>query len=446
MFKTNRLALSLLALICLLYLGLAWRYATRTPDWQVPDEPAHYNYVRQLSTTGEIPVIEAGDWNQAYLDSLRANKFASNLLGDLDTVQYEDHQPPLYYLLQSGVYQATDGDLEIMRFFSAVLGLGVIIGVWLIGQTLFPDKPWLGVAGAAFVAFIPQHVAMLAGLNNDALAETFCALVLWLVVLIILHPDPQPRLFLGMGILVGLIFLTKTTVYYVSGVAGLAVLAKWRLAHWSGRELLARLALFVLPALALGMLWWVHSVDVYGGTDFLGLQRHDEVVVGQPRTDDFIEDVYGGSEQVYWENLTQTVFNSFWGQFGWMGVPMPPNIYRLIKISLVFIAVGLAIYLAFSQWRRWQAPHYALLALMALSLALVGAQFLIYNRTFVQFQGRYLYPALVPMALLVGLGCSGWAERLGRINRGLAWLAIIPPFILAFLTWYALNSYIVPNL
>ncbi|MDI6834774.1 MAG: MarR family winged helix-turn-helix transcriptional regulator, partial [Rhizobiaceae bacterium] len=31
------------------YLALASLYAIRTPAWQAPDEPAHYNYIRQIA-------------------------------------------------------------------------------------------------------------------------------------------------------------------------------------------------------------------------------------------------------------------------------------------------------------------------------------------------------------------------------------------------------------
>ena len=38
----------LLPAIVLVYLILATLYAAYTPDWQAPDEPAHYNYVQYL--------------------------------------------------------------------------------------------------------------------------------------------------------------------------------------------------------------------------------------------------------------------------------------------------------------------------------------------------------------------------------------------------------------
>ena len=75
----RRLSIVLLALIVLVYLGIAWLYATKTPAWQVPDEPAHYNYVAQLATIHSIPTIQPGDWNNNYLEQLKASRFNPSL-------------------------------------------------------------------------------------------------------------------------------------------------------------------------------------------------------------------------------------------------------------------------------------------------------------------------------------------------------------------------------
>ena len=40
---------AILILIVLIYLGIGALYVINTPAWQAPDEPAHYNYVRQLA-------------------------------------------------------------------------------------------------------------------------------------------------------------------------------------------------------------------------------------------------------------------------------------------------------------------------------------------------------------------------------------------------------------
>ena len=41
-----------LILILIAYLIVGAVYAIRTPDWQAPDEPAHYNYAAQISANG----------------------------------------------------------------------------------------------------------------------------------------------------------------------------------------------------------------------------------------------------------------------------------------------------------------------------------------------------------------------------------------------------------
>src|SRR5688572_4395090 len=115
-----------LMFILMAYIVVAGLFALHTPPWQAPDEPAHYNYAAQVAQSSCCPTIELGDWDSDYLDQLKGARFAPELLGRLDSVQYEDHQPPLYYLLQSLVYKLTDGSLIAMRLFSALLGMGTI--------------------------------------------------------------------------------------------------------------------------------------------------------------------------------------------------------------------------------------------------------------------------------------------------------------------------------
>ena len=135
--------------LCLTILLVYWiagaLYAIYTPAWQTPDEPAHYNYIRQVVAAGCCPRIEAGDWSSEYLAELTSGRFAPDLLGQLESIQYEDHHPPLYYLLASLIYRLTDGDLISLRFFSLALGAGVVFLSYL-GQ---PPRSARSAAGGA---------------------------------------------------------------------------------------------------------------------------------------------------------------------------------------------------------------------------------------------------------------------------------------------------------
>lgn len=444
----KRLEIGVLGFILCLYGILAWGYATRTPDWQIPDEPAHYNYIRQIVDTGELPVIEMGDWDQSYLDTLRSNNFSPDVTADIERVEYEDHQPPLYYLLQSIIFQISDGDLITMRLFSAFLGGVVIISAWAAIRRIFPHQPWLGLSAAAFIAFLPQRLSIMAGVSNDSLAEMVAGLTSLMIVDYLLRtPNENQKWWqertLWLGILVGIAFITKTTIYYLSAIAGLAILLRWWREKWSFKSALKPIMLFAIPALLMGAIWWIHGLQVYGGTDFLGLQRHDEVVVGQLRTDDYVNLELGGSQRLYVENLTETTFHSFWGQFGWMALPMKTNIYRMLLLVVIGIGIGIILYAIQKGWfKSLSKPQKEIFVLFVLTIVLVFAQFLIYNRTFVQFQGRYLYPALIPLALWVVLGLSGWSNLLTRWQPKTKWLPLPATLLMVFFAWYALRNVI----
>ena len=138
----NKAALAFLGVIVAAYLGVGVLYAVYTPSWQAPDEPAHYNYVAQVTGEGCCPVIAPGDWDAAYLDALKAAQFPED--ADLSPIEYEDHQPPLYYLLASPIYRATGGSLLALRLFSVTLGAGVVTVAYLAG-VCFPAAsrlPW----------------------------------------------------------------------------------------------------------------------------------------------------------------------------------------------------------------------------------------------------------------------------------------------------------------
>lgn len=430
MRRTDYVSLGLL-LLAWLTLG-AW-FAARTPSWQAPDEPAHYNYVKHLAA-GQWPIIEPSDWDQSALSAAVGAKF--DPAHPIDEITYEDWQPPLYYLLQVPVYHLTGGSLLALRLLSVALGGGVVALAYVIGRTVFV-KRWAALGVAAFVAFLPQHLAMLASVNNDSLAELIIAAIL--ALLVSAWPDPPPaRCLLALGLLLGTAFLTKGTTYPMAVVAGLFLLARYRKratsvtdqagepANHPWRPVLRALALTFLPALALGLLWWGRNLVVYGLWDLFGKAAHDAAVVGQPRTAEWVAQ-YGLGGTI--GRFLLTTFNSFWGQFGWMAAPLPAWMYRPLALLTAIAAVGLALLIVNSRLRKeiWRpseastAPSGAEAHYSALPTLVLGLTFLLtltlhvfYNLTFVQHQGRYLFPALIPIAVGFTAGLSYWFRPLTR--------------------------------
>mgnify|MGYP000512916886 CR=1 FL=1 len=210
-------------LILVAYLALGVGFAVRTPAWQAPDEPAHYNYIAQVAANGCCPVIEMGDWDKPYLDQLTASRFRPDLLANLSRLEYEDHQPPLYYLIAAPVYALTSGSLTALRLLSVVVGAGVVWCAFAVGRVVLPERPQIALGAAAFVAFLPQHVAMLAAVNNDGLAELVIGLALLLVAHYLKGSAVQPW---HLGILMGIGLLTKVSTLFLVGLAPLAMIMR----------------------------------------------------------------------------------------------------------------------------------------------------------------------------------------------------------------------------
>lgn len=419
----NRAPRLMLIPLLLTYLALGSLYAFHTPPWQVPDEPAHYNYIRALAQEHTLPVIEEGDYDQAYLERItdQADPFPPQM--SIEPLTYEDHQPPLYYLLTLPVYLLSHGALLPLRLASVALGLVLLFLVYGLTRTLFPASHWLALAATVLVAFLPQHLAMMAGVNNDALAEVVLGAALWMLIGLIQQPVPNHEtrparsrpgrsIYWSTGIVLGLAVLTKTTVYVVLPVALLAVgLREWRAGQtppgapserWSAaRRWLGQTGWLLLTAALVAGPWLARNVAVYGWRDPLALAHHNAVVVGQPRTVQWLTQ-YG------WAGLAgrfvRTTFQSFWGQFGWMGVPLHPAMYLALALFSALVVCGFVGWLVDPRRPRLTSHQRNGLVLLAVSAGLTLAAYLWYNVTFVQHQGRYLFPALIPLALMAALG------------------------------------------
>jgi 4-amino-4-deoxy-L-arabinose transferase-like glycosyltransferase len=475
----DHLSYILVFIVCA-YLFVGGLYALYTPAWQAPDEPAHYNYVRYLAENGRFPVLHYGDYPHAYLEQIKSAKFPPDM--SVEPIRYEFWQPPLYYVLATPIYRLFDAALLPLRLLSLALGAGVLVTAYAIVLAVRPGDTALALGTVAFVAFVPMHLTMMASVNNDALAELLLAVVMLRLIQWTRespgqrgHPSSRFSFLTVTGLLLGLGLVTKATVYVALPLALIAlVLSERRPARLAWQAL----ALFG-PALVLAFPWYVRNVAVYGWPDLLGTRHHAVVVVGQLRTADYLADVGWAA---YLKNFLTDSFHSFWGQFGWMAVPMDRRVYLALGLLSALAVVGWVLVL----WRgrkvgrlgNWeigtlgdrgigtlrggemrgqeytaqssqpsnlpvyQSPnlptsqppnlptpqppklptpqtpnlptyqsthlppfHPSTPALLAgLWLILTILMYLYYNLSLVQFQGRYLFPALVPIGLLATLG------------------------------------------
>ena len=418
------------------YLVAGTCFAYYTPPWQSPDEPAHYNYVAHIAKTLTLPVLQMGDYNQEKIQNLLDTKFVRKLSPGY--LRYEFYQPPLYYLLATPIFWVSGGSLLALRLFGVLLGALTILLLYLCLSLVFPGKTLIPLGAAAFSALLPMHMAMAASVNNDGLAELLMMASMLILLQWMRHrfyelqaaPDEQRRphnhQLLWLGLLLGLGMLTKIYAYLVLPlVLAVVVVVIWLTPRMqaarletvtltptrrSGLEGL-RAALWVLgPTLFFALPIWIRNVLLYGAWDILGLAWHDQVVAGQPRTEQWIADV---GWIAYSERAFSFTFQSFWGVFGWMSVFMDERIYTalLVFTGVIFLGVLWATvrFISGGPDTDMDAFQLSVLILFGLMLVVVVVGYVAYNFKFVQHQGRYFFWGLLPISTVVALG---WREVL----------------------------------
>jgi 4-amino-4-deoxy-L-arabinose transferase-like glycosyltransferase len=402
------------------YAALGIAYAVCTPTWQAPDEPAHFNYIRHLAQTGALPVLNQGDYPHEYMEEIKAEGFPPHM--SIGPIRYESWQPPLYYLLATPVYHASSAlpleqQVIALRLFSVLTGCILLIVAYRTVDHAFPQRPALGLCAVAFIATVPMHIAMTVAINNDTLAELILALILWQLVRQLILPSQGIRSHLIIGILMGCGLITKSTTYIALPLIALAWV--WR-PNRSWQKALATLP----PLLLISLPWFVRNMSVYGITDPLILNRHGQVVVGQLTTGQWLTQHSAASAAMAF--LT-TTFQSFWAQFGWMGVPVDRRIYMALGLLLALAAIGIASFAlrALRQGEAHASAHRKPMALLLSSLALTLVSYLWYNLQFVQHQGRYLFPALIPFSLLFAIGLTELLRRSVALRVGAFLLLVV---------------------
>jgi hypothetical protein len=115
-------------------------------------------------------------------------------------------------------------------------------------------------------------------------------------------------------------------------------------------------------------------------------------------------------------------FAGFWGNYGWLQAPLPVALYGLLAVIVAAAAAGLL-----ARWQR-DAMLRPVLAAWLLACALIAVQtFLPMIGRDWQPQGRYLFPALLPLTGLLLVGLDHWlrldAHRPRQVVLALALLA-----------------------
>jgi hypothetical protein len=433
-----------LAAIIVLFLGLGAAYALTTPTLEAPDEVYHYEYIRALVNTGRPPVLEKGGGRgfghhaplyYAY------GALTSLWVGEDDLEVWSGRHNPFFgYRFgevgrdNKNVYLHPDNDafgrsdtwlgIRVVRLASVVLGAIVIWTVYQVGQEVLPGRPEIALGAAGLAAFIPEFLFISGAVNDDNGATLFGALALWAMVRI-LRRGPSWRRCVGLGLTLGMGWLSKLTVVALLPAAGLALVVAWlvagptaadttatqvtagrmAMAHDRSWRQLVRAGLITFGVAALLIFpWLVRQTVLYGDPTGTSREMSEWGLREEPVT---LADL---GPDLYW------LRTSFWGRLGYNQIPLSDWIYVLLDVVTALALAGLVRLVVIHL--RSHAPGWRT-GVSALQFGVLAAAVLFtfgpmivrrFLRPMPNF-GRYLFPVLPSVALLMVTGLSAWVPR-----------------------------------
>ncbi len=346
----------------------------------------------------------------------------------------ELRQPPLAYVGAAAVLTALgpgsiERDAYALRILNVLLTVAVVGLAWGLGRELFPGRPFLALAPAAFVTFLPQYSALAGSVTNDKPVELAATGIAWLVVRTARRGSRLRDVALATG-LVAIGLLTKLTALFLIP----ALLTVWdgRRARrlgvtWSSvpddAARLWPLALVLLFALAR---LWLPALSRVVESGIAGLPAGARGVVDALEAG--VHRLLGGSlpQQVLYRldyfpprpaflrRYFAVLFAGFWGNFGHMEAPLPVPLYGALAVVSGVAIAGLGRLARDIGRGRGLAPWQAETLLVFLVMVSWSSVVMFFRDGLVQSfsQGRHLFPIIVPVAVLFVVGLRWSVPRL----------------------------------
>lgn len=414
--QTNLLAVTLAS-------GIIW--AVTIPLWHFPDEQAHFAQVQNYAEIGHSPkgkdlsleIYESERILGTLRDELGRNRFTYNpsfridytrsRIGEQENylkslpqetrttyVKTESPRyPPLFYIVSALGYKlAYPFDLFTrvltVRLMSVTLFLGIVFFTYKFSQELFPKTVHLQITTTALVAFHPMLTFVSSGVNNDTLLTLLSTILLFLTMKMIRSGQMLKNAVLII-ITVSLGVLTKQLIYLLFPTLTLAVGISMLSTKLKRGELIKLCSLVVL----------IGSASIF----FLSLQEGfwlpfwPEVSLESPG-------YHFSSSALLKERLLQLYRETlpwYWGVFKWLGIVLPLNVIRAIKVAMVVSALGWLKYLINKiKSKKMTTLDYQFALLLFANLSYVSAlllwdTFLTRSMGFGHgLQGRYFFPLI----------------------------------------------------
>ena len=387
------------------------------PIFEAPDEQAHWQYARYLRVNKRLPFYDK--------QFQEANSPPLYYLVIAPLAAYSDIPPSLNWNGPDGhaipalprLYQNSYSDyvrywpIRAARLVTVLVSLVTVFFCFASGVEA-TGRETTGLLAGALAAFLPQFTFRGMNVSNDAMVTAMSSVVLYCLIRMVKQGATERRAITS-AVAIAAAILSKATAFFLPIPFAMVVLTQN--ADWKSRlKILGALSVtFVLVAP-----WLIRNQLLYG--DPLA-QRAMLTAV------DFLVSRKSITSPYFIHSFPQGLAVSFVGVFGWFSLWSPKWLYHSFWLTA---AAGLAGWLIAAKRGRTRTGQDASpsaagidvrLATLLVSMPLLNLMVVVYiNLTFDQPQGRYMFPSLPALAVLVAMGLEYLPQWTSRLSRGLA--------------------------
>lgn len=421
--------------------GLMW--IAMVPLFEAPDEPVQFDYVLKIAENKKIffdrndkkdsfqseEICTAARYsgllkfspsyrnkynftpdqtgeNEKNIDSLPFSLRKENSDIPAISIQY----PPFYYLLATvpyGIFYNSSIITRVfaVRLFSLLLALLTIFAVYKTAELVFAKQKYLPAIIALLVSFNPMFTFISSSVNSDNLLTLFFTVFLYFYAKIFLNKHkPRDIVFLVLIVVLGNI----TKQHFALSLVMLFGLFCFTDKYSLKTRIIAGAACLALLFLAM-----------------FNLKSNFPVPVFAEKTVSVFRYVYESFLPFFFGNALSA---SFYGNFGWLNVPVPIWVSRFLLI-FTLVCIGLYFYdLARAVLKRKSFLNFRTHLLLLIPVLIYTAG-LIYVDCNIKFglQGRYFFPVIsfIYICLISGLLSVTAKKHHMNILAGLSLAAVL---------------------
>jgi len=427
------------------------------PPRDAPDELGHYGYVESLFYERGLPLLGETKYSQRTQVAGAGEVFSAgvevNAYRPGNQLNWIAQHPPFYYLLLLPFFSVLPHydvmfSIFILRFFSVLLGAVTLYFSWKTLEKLGMDSTGgasrnnaalFNAAVIGAIAFLPMFSYISAVLNNDNLLGAFSAILIYMLIDYCDNGASYGRMVV-LGIVMGILALTKATALPLFGVAAAAFVMRF-LVVFKKRVFFEALTAFGVALLFAG--WWYarnyHFFGVFVPELKDAIAGHPSLLEQNPSLITLFPELGGAAKGAFsfWEFLFNRgfiveYFKNIWGAFGRFFTQLNQWQYFAATLFTLIGACGWGFGIKIKRDRP-RVGHVMGKIILGLVLAVYFSAITIAiyrissERGYLSaMHGRYFLPALLPFFYFI---VRGWERIVPKKAQPLLFTLMIGFFI-----------------